>query len=693
MAISPIAFAADLGDYPGFLSEAGVLDVYVVVGNDAKPSDVVGAADIAARLAAESYEEVGSGGGVSVSGGKSEDMLLNLDLSDATAFGAAVDDDDIPGLFDGTVSINNLISSTTYKDTYDAHDELQLSTGTSLETGLTSSSPHEDFKSETFIEVAKASVKYYFVFDDTLNNGNFISNSSDDYPIEIDFLGKTLTISGASDADTMTVQSGTEYSLNVGESVTVDGVEITLDNVGSTSSIVILVDGVSGTISSGGQKVINGVTVKNKEAFYSTEKEDRSAVLLVGEDVSDTVSDDEAYCIGAADKTQCEDDNLWVWDLASLNTASPTIGVAYNGRLDEYDEVIGVGDQFALPNDYMKIGLDSYVETDYKRYTVEADEIVDLYPASGTTSTLDTAHTIHFYGEGSTKDSLTNSTVETDNIYLYYNSTTLDVQVYQKDSDDNKVRYYGTVVNGTTSTLASLTYQDTNMPLQLVWAADGSHGNLTFVTTGADDIVVYLDNDFTYLGNSDGDTTYAGDLKYGTTDISGWEEDTRTENGIVILDPKAHLSGDSFEFDVNGDEGDFKANVVILGPSGTSSSTGDGVKKVIPVSTAVAKLDTEISDPATVGKDLVLVGGPAVNRLTAQAMGYTYPTYGSGLTEFAAGEGYIQYTPGVFTSGQDVVIVAGWEAQDTRNAASVLQQVDSFTSKLSGNMADRKSVV
>jgi hypothetical protein len=117
---------------------------------------------------------------------------------------------------DTKITINNVISSSSYKDSYDFHDELRLTSGAAVDTGLTAASAHEDFKSETFIEVAKSSVSYYFVFDDSLNNGNFISNASDDYPVELDFLGRTLVITGASDADTMTVQFGTEYALNVG---------------------------------------------------------------------------------------------------------------------------------------------------------------------------------------------------------------------------------------------------------------------------------------------------------------------------------------------------------------------------------------------------------------------------------------------------------------------------------------------
>lgn len=695
---STFVAAVDLGNYPSFLFTDHNLDAYVVVGSAAASADVVGAVDLATRLAGESYEEVSTGGSVSVSGGKKEDILLNTALNAATAFGSTLNYGDIPGLLHSTVTISTCLggtSCTTYKDTYDVHDELQFTSGIALETGLTSSSPDEDFKSDTFIEVGKSSVKYYYVFDDALSNGNYIANTSDSYPLEIKFLGKTLTITGASDADTMTIQSGDEYSLNVGDSVTVGGKTITLDNVGSGSSVVISVDGTSGTISSGSQKTINGINIKNKEAFYSTEKADRSATILVGEDVSDTVNDGDAYCIGATDKDTCEDDAVWVWDLAGLTGSDPTIGVMYNKQLDEADEVIGMGKELALPNDYMKIKLDSYVETDYRKYTVESDEIVDLY--WGTYEAVDTKHTLHINGAGGSKDSLETETGshKTDDLYFYYNTTLDSVQVFYKDTSDNKIKYVDVnASDGAAAAIGYFTFQDTRLELDLSWNAVNDNGTLVFKTANGDDLTIMFEKDgssgFSYLGQTDGDTAYANDLLYGTTDISGWEEDTRTENGIVVYDPKAHLSGDSFEFDINGDESDFKVNVVVLGPSGSTTS-GDKVKKVVPITNAVAKLDTEVSLP--VGKNLVLVGGPAVNKLTATALGLTYPTYGSQQTLFAKDEGYIKLTKDVVETGKYALVVAGWEAKDTRNACSVLQQFGTFETQLTGKMAVKVTAV
>ncbi len=51
LAISPLVGAVDLGDYPSFLFKDHNLDKYVDVGSAAASADVVGAVDLATRLA------------------------------------------------------------------------------------------------------------------------------------------------------------------------------------------------------------------------------------------------------------------------------------------------------------------------------------------------------------------------------------------------------------------------------------------------------------------------------------------------------------------------------------------------------------------------------------------------------------------------------------------------------------------
>jgi hypothetical protein len=98
----------------------------------------------------------------------------------------------------------------------------------------------------------------------------------------------------------------------------------------------------------------------------------------------------------------------------------------------------------------------------------------------------------------------------------------------------------------------------------------------------------------------------------------------------------------------------------------------------------VVKLDTEVVSKTA--QPLILVGGPAVNRLTAEALGLDYPTYGGqlpaslGLTE---GVGIIKLVENAFGGSNVALVVAGWEAQNTRDAANVLKDYSSYA--LSGS--------
>ena len=94
----------------------------------------------------------------------------------------------------------------------------------------------------------------------------------------------------------------------------------------------------------------------------------------------------------------------------------------------------------------------------------------------------------------------------------------------------------------------------------------------------------------------------------------------------------------------------------------------------------VVKLDSEVTDAAA--KNLILVGGPAVNSLTAEAMGLSFPTYGadSGIPEGAA---LLKSIDNAFGGSNSALVVAGWSSDDTRNAARYLQAYNS--NSLSGD--------
>jgi hypothetical protein len=165
------------------------------------------------------------------------------------------------------------------------------------------------------------------------------------------------------------------------------------------------------------------------------------------------------------------------------------------------------------------------------------------------------AVTVHFYGVSTSKDSFSEALngKSTNDIYLY--RTPGSVYVYYKDTADNKIRYVQNVSNGYfEAAIANITFKNTKLPLKLSVVWDGSNSTLKLDTSNGNDTIIYLANNFSYLGHGVGDTVTANDLMYGSTDISGFTTDFMTRNGIIVYNPRAHLPGDWFEFSINGDE-------------------------------------------------------------------------------------------------------------------------------------------
>jgi len=85
------------------------------------------------------------------------------------------------------------------------------------------------------------------------------------------------------------------------------------------------------------------------------------------------------------------------------------------------------------------------------------------------------------------------------------------------------------------------------------------------------------------------------------------------------------------------------------------------------IEVGAAVLDTSLASYTT--QNIIVVGGPAINRATAALMGKTYPSYGaeSGIQENAGLIKLVEQADGTVA-----VIVAGWEADDTQRAGIVL---------------------
>jgi hypothetical protein len=107
---------------------------------------------------------------------------------------------------------------------------------------------------------------------------------------------------------------------------------------------------------------------------------------------------------------------------------------------------------------------------------------------------------------------------------------------------------------------------------------------------------------------------------------------------------------------------------VYIAPVGSSVTTS-----TVGASGLAILDDNEVTDVAMY--NAIVVGGPAANTIAAELLGLTYPTYGadSGLNE---GEAMIKM---VNNGAKVAMIVFGWESDDTRRAAKVLESYDAYT--------------
>lgn len=703
MLAMPMVSAYTLEDYPepfcALSEDISTCNFLVVAGSDAATGDVVGMTDLAARLAEESYELVAAGGTTTVvSGGKTEDVPLGNGISDGF-HKTTMDDSQLAGLLDDTIDFQGT--------EYDYREIIKFNASTagaspSIETSLSSSD--DDYETNIYMEVRRSSWGYYFKFDESIN----ISKASTTQPLEIYFLGKVLKITSVSDENTFTATVGDEYYMDVGDTVEVEGKTVTLKNVGSSAALVD-VDGTTKTISSGSTITVSGVEIKVDSVFYRDVMSECSATLIMGKDAVESYDDGDPY-IGQ-DKT----DPDWVWDCGELisnaagdttdGSGGPTLGVVFDQSVNDLsDNPATAGEQTCLPNDYACVEFDTLtvVDADYKLLTIEYESDADFSDYDAALSSEPAFHINIPIDEGLWLDSSNSS----DNVWIHFNGTSTYIDVFYEDTN-NQVQLKGTYLHDESSDsnyIAELDYDETdasdnNIRFKLTGMANTTDNlnltldiigdSTTYIADGADDIKIRLSHsatDFDGLGTTP-DANELGELYWGLTptDISTKDEDHRSLYGIIIKNPKSNGASDRVKLEVPNDE--VFATVIVSGPeTKVTEAEGATIKKVIPIEISIAKLDTEVGENP--GKHLILIGDAAVNSLSAEVMGLSYPTYGaSGLFPFSEGEAIIKLYDGVIEEGFVALLVAGWDAEDTRNACSVMQQYGTFAEQLDENEA------
>lgn len=724
------AMAADLKDYPApFVNVAGKkFDYLLVLGSGASgegaAKDTSGALDIASGLSSVPVATAGTAGTtVTVTGGQSEDVPLTLNLAAANQFDSVLTDDDIESLFDGEITFQST--------SYDVSEEmlLNLNKNASIQTSLSSSD--DDYTSDIRMEVEKNALIYLYRFDESIQ----VNKTTNADPLEINFLGKTLKITSVDSATKITASVGTEYVMNSGETVEVEGKAVVLTKVGSGGDVAVEVDGVSKILSDGQTATVNGIEIKNSDQFYdSNDQASSSANLIIGTDAVDTVQDGGKYFGG--DDTCSNDDpkdmDCWKWVVKNMNnvgtttytsttangvswgtaaTAGPVLALQNDFALNDYkDDPPKVGDCIAFPNDYLSVCFDSLTTSDEENLQVtlqidtgfdsEASEAGVTLPSGSkalliSTNVADTL-AIDVDATGFMPNGTLSSDVKTDKIWINpYNDTThgiyyenangLTVLVGRVNNsnfgyvDNSKIR-------GTTGT--AVVFNLTSETQSAALNATGSAIRLQLIPADTDLSPAGADNIQTVWNVSNGhivaslggtvSSEESAEVKWLNTGIGTKDEDHRSRFGIIIKNPKSKGSGDKVDLELPTDY--MQANVVIKGTSAvvTGGAAGSSVVMAAVDKAPSPVLDTEVTNKA--GDNLILVGGPAVNRLSAEFLGLTYPAYGA-ASGIKSGEAILSLKD----NGEKVaMIVAGYEAADTVRASRVLRDYAANKANLKG---------
>lgn len=690
------AMAANLGNLPTPFVDDNEFVGQIVVGANAIVPDVIAAAQVSAAFGEYLVSASASSSTTGSADYVQEDIALNSVVS--TGLGkTAFTDTDIGKLIDTEISFRS--------ESYDVHEEIVLgATAPALVTGVDTASMSgvqdgdtygSDVGASVYMTAAEDSIKYQYKFDDTLNGTALVSS---DYPLELDILGVELKITSVDAAtNKVTVQMGTQGYLYEGQSMTVGDYTVAVSMIVSGEA-VFLIDGPSGcdvqdSIAEGASDTYgtcNDLSVEVEDVFYNDNDPTRSFVeIRVGEDTTKTYTDGDAF-IG-----EDEDDPTWVWDIDT--TSSPGViaylGVEYDMEVSSMDDnPATVGGEIALPNDYMVLKLDSYNTATYGEFDFKFDSSEDIYETGASSSPITALDNKPvFYVLGPADDAFSDGTNEAQKIAFSQLDDgawwTFIVAYWDEDNNKwvNDTRLFNTSATGMAQadTGWNMVYQDSAYDIYA--SGVGDDFRISLVSGSLDNITIALHDattGFDYLGSTD-NSADASELVIGTTGVGTVKTDIMTHFGSVIANPDSNGDADKFSIEVPDEQ---VKTWVYLGPSGTTAAgTTTGVTYTrTGLNSEVAVLDSEAD--TTGATPLIVVGGPYANAMAASLLG----TDDTVIEEFfgydgTSGKGIVKLYDASETDWDvEAMIVAGWEAKDTRAAAYVLGQYLTGVNALSG---------
>jgi hypothetical protein len=625
------ALAADLGDLPApFVANGAYVNTAFVVGASA------GTNDDAARTKLVSYfgSSVTASEDFTYSSDDDSDDDITLEGSDNLAGFSEVDSGMIDTLFEGEIEVNNV--------DYTAREIINFSADTNLSTSFRGG--QEEMGDEPYLTYYDGSVNYGYAFSDAIP----CTAVTTDDTLDLDFLGKSIEIKNVSctaASDQVILDVAETVSLNTGETTEYKGHTVKLVRV-YTSSAAIDVDGEEKIIGEENQKDFgDDIQVEVEVVGESDDPTLSSAVLKLSEQgVASTVGRNDQFELFTDYDTNSH--SPWVWEIEVDASGNLTyLGIDNRWDTDDLEPSqsykslpITVGESIVFPNNYATLVFDSLTTEVYADFEVIIDDSRDLSDDDDSTISVNDMPMVVFTSSTGEYFELGGSDYHT--VYMVNNGTdTLeDIQYWGEDDDGTHYTTGGAFVINYNDDDSSIDVSNTttnNVSAQIT--VDATDWDMTFNWTYAYD----------YFGADEGEDE-ATDVIVDSTNLGTREYDVLLQDGTIIRDPNVNFGTDKLVFAIPDQDVEATFRVYTV----ASSSDVEAVLK---------------ADSAATGYDnLILVGGPCVNTLTASFMGLTYPACEAAST-IAQDKAVVKM---LSMDGKMALVVAGWEQADTLRAAN-----------------------
>ncbi len=718
---------ADLANYPAPFIEGGMYNAIAVVGDDSSAEDSIGVSDVLVGLQGQASTTTATtqiDGDAYKIAKSSNELNLNEQLSSILS---AVTKDELNALADGSVvNSQGTFTYNQYVELPDAQVVYDVDT-------YQSDDPALYLK---FADGANA-YKYKLTFPTALESDIDDTTLSDLVDKKITMLGKEFTII---DADNSTgaieMMAGAVQDVLTEEeskTYTVDGIDYNVEVLTITSvaplKVKFMVNGETTTSIEAGEtaRLGDGTEIgvreilPNKagyldmvELYLGAEKVtlkdegfDGSGSLEVG---TDTISDVTVEISGSTSAATISKIEVY-WE------AAEDYFVPVGSKLSDELESDYKDNLFLRNLDFEFIDVD-FGSTEEVRLDGGSDEMKLRVP----TRTGGDLDFYAFYYNGSnmtlgrnadraliTSDSASENITRNDQFILNTDVYSHLMEVSRIDSDKVTFRNVGTgqTFEVSTSSSAGEFYLDGYQYVFSVHGTDSitmdnglnntiytpSESYVTVSTDGINGTVTFTEEDTTYGETITIDVIYdSSEIQCDTPSsatgltLKSWDSKDNYEDGYTAWG--THVAQDTDQDDnpvtITYPVEQAIADVYIASGVITTTPGGETPGETIDVGSAM--LDIEVADWKA--QNVIVVGGPCVNRVAAGLMGFEYPS-NECADGFEEGKAWIKLFEGLEGQEDNVaLLIAGYSSADTRRACTVMGNYKDYADDLEGKMVE-----